>query len=901
MLICGGSKCRIPKHPLGIVKTCEDSNLSCTAYKHLGSLSKPIISRHGMKGGRFIDGMYACNQGLQKIMGISIISDTGINSDHLLVVSKIDLGIETHNPRDKQEERIDFRRILNIPVRIIPGNTHPSLDDTVYKGADYKIHAALFHNIQKIVANPSEFHDRIQKVHDQLRTLIQNIVGRTKNSITIEEQKQGKLITRTNDDAKTLNDASMEFFSIIYDICRKAELSYKAYSTKMNTANRNQEKIASEKIMLTATSYALSKQLDETAKRARSIFKCLWQAQNQNHYDISKSKRAKISYKKITHQNKRLQKQDNLLQEAIANTLAICIETQDERQNHIEAIKAARNQKMYNVDKMYIDTVIEQQGKQDYNQLLNSIRNQIRQPNQDGTPNNFNPEKMSKLALLQMQYEKWHENIQIYYEEPDTNTSRMIKKWYFHAKKAKKQLKNICITLQQVRHDEWIKSKNYYIAIGKYGTIARMVNPKQRTGPTASFVYPTKPGEPIRRAINNSERIEASLLTHNMWIGDPPGKINCHFIEKISDEVGINGISINPDKKFDMKAEWNYLEGLLEEKTNPEIANEVRMAQNKLPILFKHIKAETKLNYPFKFDCLTGEFLYPQLEYSLRKNVASGNGKARASGFAIPIIGRLPPIFLNTYLLKCQIQLTVRLLDIGTECSLRICIGKPCGGVRPLTVGHDDNVFLNGIAQQAIQQEIAKHKILPENVFSYQKGKGCSDATLIDIIVKEIALQNNEYYVADLSDDAEKMFDRLYLDLQIALLYLAGTGSQGYAEWQCANMVDRTNKLVTDIFVTLLQYKCGLPQGNGFSVEIANIYAMILLIWWNMDPIDPAGTIAPFNAPRHGFPLINGGICKYITSSAYVDDAKRIIALAKHLHTCKEFFDVLQGYCDLLA
>ncbi len=147
----------------------------------------------------------------------------------------------------------------------------------------------------------------------------------------------------------------------------------------------------------------------------------------------------------------------------------------------------------------------------------------------------------------------------------------------------------------------------------------------------------------------------------------------------------------------------------------------------------------------------------------------------------------------------------------------------------------------------------------------------------------------------------KKMFDRLYLDLQIALLYLAGTGSQGYAEWQCANMVDRTNKLVTDIFVTLLQYKCGLPQGNGFSVEIANIYAMILLIWWNMDPIDPAGTIAPFNAPRHGFPLINGGICKYITSSAYVDDAKRIIALAKHLHTCREFFDVVQGYCDLLA
>jgi len=52
---------------------------------------------------------------------------------------------------------------------------------------------------------------------------------------------------------------------------------------------------------------------------------------------------------------------------------------------------------------------------------------------------------------------------------------------------------------------------------------------------------------------------------------------------------------------------------------------------------------------------------------------------------------------------------------------LRICIGKPCGGVRPLTVG--DNVFLNGIAQQAIQQEIARLNKLPQSIFSYQKGK----------------------------------------------------------------------------------------------------------------------------------------------------------------------------------
>jgi hypothetical protein len=132
-------------------------------------------------------------------------------------------------------------------------------------------------------------------------------------------------------------------------------------------------------------------------------------------------------------------------------------------------------------------------------------------------------------------------------------------------------------------------------------------------------------------------------------------------------------------------------------------------------------------------------------------------------------------------------------------------------------------------------------------------------------------------------------------------LLLAGAGMQGFTEWQCANMVNRTNKLVTDIFVALLQYKCGLPQGNGFSVEIANLYAMLLLIWWNMDPINPTGTIAPFTSPRHGFPLIVDGILKPVSSLAYVDDAKRFVAMSKSTYTCDEFFTTVQGYCDLLA
>jgi hypothetical protein len=114
-------------------------------------------------------------------------------------------------------------------------------------------------------------------------------------------------------------------------------------------------------------------------------------------------------------------------------------------------------------------------------------------------------------------------------------------------------------------------------------------------------------------------------------------------------------------------------------------------------------------------------------------------------------------------------------------------------------------------------------------------------------------------------------------------------------------MVNRANKLVTDLFVALMQYKCGLPQGSGFSVEIANLYAMLLLMWWNMDQINPNCNIAPFSSPRHGFPFIAGGVLMPISSLAYLDDAKHFIAVLKQTHTCAEFFKIVQGYCDLLA
>jgi hypothetical protein len=87
----------------------------------------------------------------------------------------------------------------------------------------------------------------------------------------------------------------------------------------------------------------------------------------------------------------------------------------------------------------------------------------------------------------------------------------------------KKQIKNIVSALQHTRHKEWSKSKNYLIYTGKYGFVAKMVHPKVCSGPVAGSFYPTKPGKPVHRAINDAQCKEASILTHQMWMSDPPG------------------------------------------------------------------------------------------------------------------------------------------------------------------------------------------------------------------------------------------------------------------------------------------------------------------------------------------------------------------------------------------
>jgi len=511
---------------------------------------------------------------MDKVTGLTLIEDAGISSDHVLVISKIDLGMEIFVVSKEREERIAFRNIMNIPMRIKEGDGHPSLNDTVYKGADFRVHAQLYSELQQIVNDPNNnFQHRIQNIHSKLEKLERNIINRTMSTISTEDQKNGKLIERTPEDAKIINDTSAEFFSLIKDICRKAGLASQAYVVPSNFHRRKEKAFSSEQNMLAVTSFAISKALDDLNKRSKSIcqrtcilYRIILNAQSRTRGKNERNNHLSKNLNRVSRKMKRLFQQQDLYCNSLTQTINTCIQVQEERDNHIQAIETARNKKVYDDGNKFIDTVITSQGIQEYDTLINDIKNDVTGNNENTDTLAANPRNsISKISLLQLQHNKWIKQIdRLKFSYPMTLPN--LRNTHNITKQAKRQIKTIIRTIQYVRQEEWIKSKNHLIRIGKFSSIVNMVNPKSRSGPIAGKLYPTKPSEPPRQAINDHERMEASLLTHNIWIDDPPGLINCHFLEKTVDSVGPQGVSINPDKPFDDGAEWNYLKGLLSQK-----------------------------------------------------------------------------------------------------------------------------------------------------------------------------------------------------------------------------------------------------------------------------------------------------------------------------------------------
>lgn len=237
---------------------------------------------------------------------------------------------------------------MNIPVILKPGTTHPSLNELVFKGAEFTMQSELFNRIQRIIQDPTlNILDTLGDLEHQFQLFENDIIERTKSNITPEEQMSGKLIQRTTSDADRLNNLSSQYFTLLQHICREANLSANVPIVQASSMATKRQQVADEKIMPGISSYAISKQLDQAIKRCRtvhqrSIMLC--------HAIVKLLKQVNPSRSIKQHQHlhkciKRLLKQQENFSEDVYSLINTCQEVAEDRNNHIIAVETARGKK----------------------------------------------------------------------------------------------------------------------------------------------------------------------------------------------------------------------------------------------------------------------------------------------------------------------------------------------------------------------------------------------------------------------------------------------------------------------------------------------------------------------------------------------------------------------------
>ena len=129
---------------------------------------------------------------------------------------------------------------------------------------NFREHAQLYDSLCKTVNDPSNnFMDRIQDKQEKA------VIAHTKANISREDQINGKLIQRSSHDAIIINEAASKFFTLVNDICRKAEPQYQLSHLLVLKQKENCH------IRKTNTGCG-AKQIDDTGKCAKHIYQRIY-------------------------------------------------------------------------------------------------------------------------------------------------------------------------------------------------------------------------------------------------------------------------------------------------------------------------------------------------------------------------------------------------------------------------------------------------------------------------------------------------------------------------------------------------------------------------------------------------------------------------------------------------
>ena len=297
---------------------------------------------------------------------------------------------------------------------------------------------------------------------------------------------------------------------------------------------------------------------------------------------------------------------------------------------------------------------------------------------------------------------------------------------------------------------------------------------------------------------------------------------------------------------------------------------EVRAAIANLADSLKPPAPNEGMQWPFGHQMTDGApvFNTPEALKSLRQEFRGPLASSRHAGFHLQVVARAhhpdedmednegnPPNWAMDALLRIiALSLTYRVLPDPARPITRHPIPKPDGGERPISVTHSAYAAISGTVAKYMTAQIETAKVLPDSVHSYRPEHGTWMCLFSHTAAVEDAIRNGKsLYV--LSDDWEKFYDSVPLDVIILCLRAGGCPAAGYAEWAAEVMHDRGIWLSTPAGLSKrIQHDCGFLQGSAFSCCAVNFVVAALHRIWQ------AGDSNGYNLQDHRSP---GGCCPF--------------------------------------
>jgi hypothetical protein len=180
-----------------------------------------------------------------------------------------------------------------------------------------------------------------------------HIIEKTKSTITIEDQLNGKLIQRLPQDSDFINTISAQFFETVNYVCRQADLATMANVITAVALKKKRKAIIEGKIIPGIASMPLTKKVDDVLKRSKAIYQRIRiTLRTTTKVQIASTSQGRLhTLEKYLHDTiRRLGNQLSQYITSIKQLSTVCAESNDDRLNHIQALEAARNKKTYDCE-----------------------------------------------------------------------------------------------------------------------------------------------------------------------------------------------------------------------------------------------------------------------------------------------------------------------------------------------------------------------------------------------------------------------------------------------------------------------------------------------------------------------------------------------------------------------